>query len=117
LEDPFPNHNLPTSKTISRCNESSANEHLDSGTRTLKRPVIQNDFFNRIITALGYDSCWVEGTLLRREREAKEILGVPEEKRLIVLLPIGKAAHAGEQVAKKPMSEVTHYERYGRRAE
>lgn len=69
------------------------------------------------IVALGYDSCWVEGTLLRREQEAKEILRVPEEKRLIVLLPIGKAAHPCEQAAKKPMDEVTHYERYGRRAE
>jgi len=65
------------------------------------------------IVALGYDSCWVEGTLLRQEREAKEILGVPEEKRLIVLLPIGKAAYPGEQASKKPMAEVTHYERYG----
>lgn len=67
------------------------------------------------IVALGYDSCWVEGTLLRREREAKEILGVPEEKRLMVLLPIGRAAHPGEQASKRSMPEVMHYERYGRR--
>jgi len=65
------------------------------------------------ITALGYDSCWVEGTLLRMEKKAKEILGVPKQKRLMAVLPIGKASSSGSQAPKKPMSEVTFYNRYG----
>lgn len=67
------------------------------------------------IVALGYDSCWVEGTLLRKEAEAKNILGIPETKRLMVLLPIGKASVSGSQASKKPLSEVTYYERYGQK--
>lgn len=65
------------------------------------------------IVALGYDSCWVEGTLLRKEGEAKKILGVPESMRLMVLLPVGKAAAPGNQASKKPMMEITHYNKYG----
>lgn len=67
------------------------------------------------IVALGYDSCWVEGTLLRKEDEAKQILGVPETKRLIVLLPIGKAAAPGSQASKKPLTEITYYNKYGQK--
>ena len=59
------------------------------------------------IAALGYDSCWVEGTLLRKEAEARKILGVPETKRLMILLPIGKAAASGSQASKKPLSEIS----------
>jgi nitroreductase len=67
------------------------------------------------IAALGYDSCWVEGTLLRKEDEAKEILGVPATKRLMVLLPVGKAAASGSQASKKSLEEVTHYNKYGQK--
>jgi len=67
------------------------------------------------IVALGYDSCWVEGTLLRKEDEAKEILEVPETKRLIVLLPIGKAAAPGSQASKKPLADITYYNKYGQK--
>ena len=66
-------------------------------------------------TALGYASCWVEGTLLRVENKAKEILGVPQNKRLIVALPLGRAAHEGSQARKKPMNEIVHYEKYGQK--
>jgi nitroreductase len=40
-------------------------------------------------TALGYGSCWLEGNTLPIEDELKEMLGVPEEKRLLSLIPIG----------------------------
>ncbi|MFW6163354.1 MAG: nitroreductase family protein [Planctomycetota bacterium] len=65
------------------------------------------------IAALGYGSTWVEGTLLRREEWAKEHLGVPDHLRLIILLPIGKPAASPAQAAKKPLSDLVHYERYG----
>lgn len=68
------------------------------------------------ITALGYASCWVEGTLLRHEEWAKELLGVPAERRLIVLLPIGKPAVAPVQKEKKRLEDMVYSERYGNRA-
>jgi len=66
------------------------------------------------ITALGYASVWIEGTLLRVEDEAKRILDVPEEKRLVILLPIGKPREGITQAEKKPLEEMTYHNRYGR---
>ena len=65
------------------------------------------------ITALGYASCWVEGTLLSQEQWAKELLGVPEDRRLIVLLPVGKPANPPVQKEKKPLADIVYSERYG----
>jgi len=67
------------------------------------------------ITALGFASVWVEGTLLKREGEAKALLGVPAEKRLIILLPIGAAPQPTPQADKKPLGEVLFREKYGLR--
>ena len=67
------------------------------------------------IHALGYASVWVEGTLLQEEDFARQLLGVPKEKRLIVLLPIGKAPQKTPQADKKPLKEILWKERYGRR--
>ncbi len=67
------------------------------------------------ITALGYASVWVEGTLLKVEDWAKQLLDVPAEKRLIVLLPIGKAPQETPQADKKPIDELVWHERYGKR--
>ena len=67
------------------------------------------------ITGLGYASVWVEGTLLRHEPWVKELLGVPEDKRLLVLLPVGHEAEPGEMAPKAPLDEIVHYERYGQK--
>ena len=66
-------------------------------------------------TALGYASCWVEGTLSRVEERMKKLLGVPTDKRLIVAIPLGKAASEGMQANKKPLDDVVYYEKYGER--
>ncbi len=68
------------------------------------------------IHALGYGSRWIEGTLLPRETWAKELLGVPTEKRLVILLPIGKPVYPEEPKQKKPLGEVCSWERYGQRS-
>jgi len=67
------------------------------------------------LTALGYASLWVEGYVLIHEAYGKEVLGVPEGKRLLAVLPIGKPAGPVAQAQKKPLSELLHRERYGRR--
>jgi nitroreductase len=67
------------------------------------------------ITALGYASCWIEGRILPREEQLKEMLGVPAKLRLMVILPIGRAASASAQREKRPLAQVVHRERYGSR--
>ena len=63
-------------------------------------------------TALGYGSCWLEGNTLPREEEFKELLAVPEEKRLLTLVPIGVPVEWPTR-EKKTLDEVIHWERYG----
>jgi nitroreductase len=64
------------------------------------------------IVAEGYDSVWVEGTLMPQEDWAKDLLGVPAGKRLMVLLPIGKAAAAGTMSPKSDLKDLVHFEKY-----
>jgi len=62
-------------------------------------------------TALGYGSCWLEGNTLPREEEFKALLGVPEGKRLLTLVPLGVPAEQ-PTVGKKSLEEVIHWETY-----
>jgi nitroreductase len=62
-------------------------------------------------TALGYGSCWLEGYTLPREEEFKRLLKVPEDKRLLTLVPIGVPVE-WPTIEKKPLGEVIHWERY-----
>jgi nitroreductase len=65
------------------------------------------------ITALGYASVWIEGTLLRAEADHKKVLGVPDAMRLMVVLPVGAPAKVAAQAQKRPLKEMVHWERYG----
>lgn len=62
-------------------------------------------------TALGYGSCWLEGYTLPLEEEFKKLLGVPEGKRLLTLVPIGVPVE-WPTIEKKPLEEVIHWEMY-----
>jgi len=62
-------------------------------------------------TALGYGSCWLEGNTLPREEEFRELLGVPKEKRLLTLIPIGVPVE-WPTAEKKSLEEVLHWETY-----
>jgi nitroreductase len=66
-------------------------------------------------TALGYASAWVEGTLLKEEDYAKKLLGVPAEKRFVILIPVGKAPQETPQADRKPLEEYVWRERYGKK--
>lgn len=61
--------------------------------------------------ALGYGSCWVEGDILTREDKFKALLGIPGNKRLLALIPVGVAVEWPTK-EKKPLTEVLHWERY-----
>jgi nitroreductase len=62
-------------------------------------------------TALGYGACWLEGYTLPREEQLKALLGVPEGKRLLTLIPVGVPAESPSR-SKKPLAQVLHWERY-----
>jgi nitroreductase len=62
-------------------------------------------------TGLGYGGCWVEGDLQSREEKFKKMLGVPEQKRILALLPFGIPADSPTK-EKKPLAEVLHWEKF-----
>ena len=62
-------------------------------------------------TALGYGACWLEGYTLPREEEFKALLGVPEDRWLLTLIPVGLPAEAPTR-QKKTLEQVLHWERY-----
>jgi nitroreductase len=67
------------------------------------------------IQSLGYASVWVEGTLLKEEDYAKKLLGVPGDKRFVILLPVGRAPQETPQADRKPLTDVVWREKYGQK--
>ncbi|ASV76139.1 nitroreductase [Thermogutta terrifontis] len=67
------------------------------------------------ITALGYATVWIDGAL-RYNRIAErigEMLGVPAELQVRVLLPIGIPAEPGQQREKLPFEKRAWFNRWG----
>lgn len=64
-------------------------------------------------TALGLGTCWIEGNLLPREEEVKQILDIPEHLRLLALLPLGVPSGSPKQARKKDLGQIVHWNRYG----
>ncbi len=62
-------------------------------------------------TALGYGSCWVEGDALPHEDMLKSLLGIPLERRVMALIPIGIPAET-PQPRKRTLDEVLHWEKF-----
>lgn len=62
-------------------------------------------------TALGYGSCWVEGDALPHEEMIKSLLGIPADRRVMALVPVGVPAET-PQPKKKPLVEVLHWEKF-----
>lgn len=63
-------------------------------------------------TALGYGSCWLEGYTLPLEEEFKQLLAVPDNKRLLTLIPIGVPVEWPTK-EKKSLEEVIHWDKFG----
>lgn len=65
------------------------------------------------ITALGYASVWLDGVLRGGIGEQLgKLLGVPEGKRVQILLPVGVPIEQGSQPEKKPFAERAWFNRY-----
>lgn len=67
------------------------------------------------ITALGYGSVWVDGWLRREGRNERigQLLGVPEDKVVRILLPIGVPAEEYKQPEKMPFELRAWFNHYG----
>lgn len=66
------------------------------------------------VTALGYATCWIDGALRRENRAARigELLGVPEDATVRIVLPIGVPVEERRQKEKKPIEERTFFNRW-----
>jgi len=62
-------------------------------------------------TALGYGSCWLEGYTLQREFEFKGLLQVPDNRRLLTLIPIGVPTEWPDK-EKRSLEDVIHWETF-----
>jgi nitroreductase len=67
------------------------------------------------ITALGYATVWLDGVLYFEDRAARigRLLGVPSERTVRILLPIGVPAEPGRQREKLPFSQRAWFNRHG----
>ena len=65
--------------------------------------------------ALGLGACWISVYDMSWEEEAKRVLGIPEEERLLSVISVGHPAES-PQKEKKALDEVTFINRYGLRS-
>jgi len=68
------------------------------------------------ITALGYESCWIEGQVTESEetqRGIARLLRLPEEYAVAAFLPVGLPAGGPKAPKKRPFCERAWYNAYG----
>ena len=61
--------------------------------------------------SLGYGTCWIGAF---EEEKVKPLLGIPEDKKVICLLPIGVPAETPDPKPRRAFGEVFHAEKYGK---
>ena len=66
-------------------------------------------------TDLGYGSCWFEGGMLAHEEDLKQWLGIPMDRRILTLIPLGVPEEWPGDRPKKTLDEVVHWQRWGQR--
>jgi nitroreductase len=66
-----------------------------------------------VLTAweLGYGTCWIGAF---KQKDVKDLLGVPEEMAVINILPIGVPDQTPEPRGRKPFDEIFYGEEYGK---
>lgn len=66
-------------------------------------------------TALGYATVWIDGALRHDGRAERlgELLGVPEDRTVRVILPVGVPAEEGPRKEKRPFGERAWFDRHG----
>jgi len=69
------------------------------------------------IKALGYESCWYEGHITDDDGLADKIaghIGIPDEYKLVCILPVGKPAETAVKVIKKPFDSRVWFNGFGK---
>ena len=69
------------------------------------------------ITALGYESCWIEGQITESAETQKQIaalLNIPEEYTVVAFLPVGVPDEKGKRPSYKPFSERAWFNSYAK---
>ena len=66
------------------------------------------------VTALGYATVWIDGALRDEGRAEKinRLLGIPADKTVRIILPIGVPAHEGPRKPKKPFADRVAFNRH-----
>lgn len=59
--------------------------------------------------ALGYGGCWVGAF---RDKGVKAVLGLPEDFRVIALIPLGRPAEAPRMPRRRPLEEIVYWEKW-----
>ncbi len=62
-------------------------------------------------TALGYGSCWVEGDAMPYEENIKSLLGIPSDRHVMAVIPVGIPGEVPKP-PKKSLQKVLHWEKY-----
>lgn len=62
--------------------------------------------------ALGLGSCWVAGDKKPYTGDIAAVLGVPPEFKLVSLIAVGYTDDLDQKCAKRPLSEVLHWEKF-----
>ena len=62
--------------------------------------------------ALGYGSCWIEGQVCPQEEHFKDLLAIPEGKRVLLMIGLGESVKWSPSPAKRALERVLHWERY-----
>ena len=57
----------------------------------------------------GLGTCWIGAF---KEQPVKDILGIPEELRVVALTPVGYASRDASRRGRKPLAEIVSYDRY-----
>jgi nitroreductase len=59
--------------------------------------------------SLGLGTCWIGAFY---QDQVKEILGVPEDVRVVALMSVGYPKELGSKTGRKPLSEIVGYDKY-----
>jgi nitroreductase len=59
--------------------------------------------------SLGLGTCWIGAFY---QDQVKEILGVPENVRIVALMSVGYPKKLGSKTGRKPLSEIVCYDKY-----
>ena len=63
-------------------------------------------------TALGYGSCWLQGSTQPHDEMLRQLLNIPGHLNLLSLVSIGVPAHWPQARNKKPLEAVVHWETF-----